>query len=126
MVFEHFLSNVRPIFFLFHFYLNLFRKGINPHPTNVQQVLSTTLAFVLAEASGTTNTSQIIDGNNDLTPAYTIYEQGALSRVATIDFMHDNQTGTNDLQSDRTSVKWSTVERASQVCCFFSVGSFVD
>ena len=63
---------------------------------------------------------------NDLTPAYAIYEQGALSKVAMIDFMHDNQTGTNDLQSDRTSVKWSTVERASQVSCFFSVGSFVD
>ena len=39
------------------------------------------LAFVLAEAFGTTNTSQIIDRNNDLTPAYAIYEQGALPKL---------------------------------------------
>ena len=37
--------------------------------------------------NGTTNTSQIIDGNNDLTSAYAILEQGALSEVATIDFI---------------------------------------
>ena len=59
-------------------------------------------AIVLAEAFGKTNTSQIIDlqanGNNGLTPAYAIYEQGALSKVALINFMDDNQTGTNDLQ----------------------------
>jgi hypothetical protein len=59
-------------------------------------------AIVLAEAFGTTNTSQIIDlkanGNNNLTPAYAIYEQGALSKVALINYMDDNQTGTNDLQ----------------------------
>ena len=56
----------------------------------------------MAEAFGTTNTSQIIDlqanGNNELTPAYAIYEQGALSKVALINFMDDNQTGTSDLQ----------------------------
>ena len=45
----------------------------------------TTLAFVLAKAFGTTNASQIIDGNNDLTPAYAILEQGALSKVAMTD-----------------------------------------
>ena len=50
-----------------------------------------------------TNTSQILDlganGANDLiTPAYAIYEQGILSKVAMINFMDDNQTGTNDLQ----------------------------
>ena len=33
-----------------------------------------------------------------LTPAYAIYEQGALSKVAIINYMDDNQTGTNDLQ----------------------------
>ena len=88
-------------------------------------MLSTTLAFVLAEASGTTNTSQIIDGNNDLTPAYTIYEQGALSRVATIDFMHDNQTGTNDLQVTVQVSSGIPAERASQVCCVVFFGWFV-
>jgi hypothetical protein len=38
------------------------------------------------------------NGNNDLTPAYAIYEQGLLSKVALINFMDDNQTGTNNLQ----------------------------
>jgi Glycosyl hydrolase family 79 C-terminal beta domain len=59
-------------------------------------------AIVLAEAFGKTNTSQTIDlfanGNNPLTPAYAIYEQGQLSKVALINYMDDNQTGTNDLQ----------------------------
>ena len=59
-------------------------------------------AIVLAEAFGTTNTSQIVDlqanENNDLTPAYAIYEQGSLSKVALINFMDDNQTGVNELQ----------------------------
>jgi hypothetical protein len=58
-------------------------------------------AIVLGEAFGTTNTSQIVDlgtnGKNDLTPAYGIYERGVLSKVALINFMDDNQTGTNDL-----------------------------
>jgi hypothetical protein len=56
----------------------------------------------LAEAFGKTNTSQIIDlganENNPLTPAYAIYEQGGLSKVALINYMDDNRTGTNDLQ----------------------------
>jgi hypothetical protein len=51
---------------------------------------------------GTTNTSQIIDlganAGNVLTPAYAIYEQGILSKVALINFMDDNQTGKNTLQ----------------------------
>ena len=38
------------------------------------------------------------NGNNELTPAYAIYEQGGLSKVALINFMDDNQTGVNDLQ----------------------------
>jgi hypothetical protein len=75
----------------------------------------------LAEAFGTTNTSQIIDlqanGNNDLTPAYAIYEQGALSKVALINFMDDNQTGTNDLQ---VTIQVSSGEPQSvQVKCVF-------
>ena len=59
-------------------------------------------AIVLAEAFGTTNTSQIIDlganAGNDLTPAYAIYEQSTLAKLALINFMDDNQTGTNNLQ----------------------------
>ena len=56
----------------------------------------------MAEAFGKTNTSQIIDlfanGNNQLTPAYAIYEKGVLSKVALINFMDDNGTGANFLQ----------------------------
>ena len=56
---------------------------------------------MLAEAFGKTNTSQIVDlganGGNALTPAYAIYEQNTLSKVALINFMDDGQTGTNDL-----------------------------
>ena len=59
-------------------------------------------AIVLAEAFGTTNTSQIIDlganAENVLTPAYAIYEQGSLSKVALINFMDDNQTATHGLE----------------------------
>ena len=59
-------------------------------------------SIVLGETHGSTNTSQILDlganGANDLTPAYAIYEQGILSKVAMINFMDDNQTFTNDLQ----------------------------
>jgi hypothetical protein len=59
-------------------------------------------AIVMAEAFGTSNTSQIVDlganAESDLTPAYAIYEKGSLSKVALINFMDDNQTGTHDLQ----------------------------
>ena len=47
----------------------------------------------LSRRFGTTITSQFIDANNDLTPAYAIYERGILSKVAMIDFMDNNQTG---------------------------------
>ena len=57
---------------------------------------------MLAETFGKSNTSQIIDlganGNNQLTPAYAIYEQGVLSKVALINYMDDNRTGVNELQ----------------------------
>ena len=56
----------------------------------------------MAEAFGTTNTSQIIDlganAENVLTPAYAIYEQGSLSKVALINFMDDNQTAAHGLE----------------------------
>ena len=59
-------------------------------------------AIVLAEAFGTTNTSQVIDlkanGKNPLTPAYAIYERNTLSKVVLINFMDDKQKGTNELQ----------------------------
>lgn len=35
---------------------------------------------------------------DDLTPAYAIYEQGALSKLALINYMDYNQKGSNDLK----------------------------
>ncbi|TFK94473.1 glycoside hydrolase family 79 protein [Polyporus arcularius HHB13444] len=55
-------------------------------------------ALVVAEALGTTNTSQVKDllpDGNDLTPAYAIYENGNLARMALINFMTD-PSGAND------------------------------
>ena len=58
-------------------------------------------AIVLAEAFGKTKTSRIIDleanGGNVLTPAYAIYEENTLSKIALINYMDDGQTGKNDL-----------------------------
>ena len=57
--------------------------------------------IVLAETFGKTNTSQIIDlganGGAELTPAYAIYEQNKLTKIALINYMDDGQTGTNNL-----------------------------
>jgi hypothetical protein len=36
--------------------------------------------------------------SNNFTPAYAIYEQDTLSKVALINFMDDNQKGANDLE----------------------------
>ena len=47
-------------------------------------------ALVVAEALGTSNTSQVKDlFQGDLTPAYSIYENGALARMVLINFMTD-------------------------------------
>ncbi len=47
--------------------------------------------LVLAEALGTTNTSQVMDlfanNNADQTPAYAIYENGALARMVLVNYM---------------------------------------
>ena len=55
--------------------------------------------LVLAEALGTTNTSQVMDlfANNDAneTPAYAIYENGALARMVLMNYMTD-PSGAND------------------------------
>lgn len=49
--------------------------------------------LIMAEALGSSNTAQIIDLNaNDgsiVTPAYAIYEQGNVARVALFNFMTD-------------------------------------
>ena len=86
----------------------------------------------MAEAFGKTNTSQIIDleanGNSDLTPCYAIYELGKLSKVAIVNYMDDNQTGTNDLQVTlqvSTGVP-QTVQVKYVICLFFLVGWIVN
>jgi len=57
-------------------------------------------AIILAEALGTSNTSQVMDlnpnGGNEYTPAYAIYEYGALSKVAVFNYL-DDPSGANDL-----------------------------
>ena len=73
-------------------------------PTNESAVHEWTVgpiyysALLVAEALGTTNTSQVKDllpDGNDLTPAYAIYENGNLARMALINFMTD-PSGAND------------------------------
>ena len=50
-------------------------------------------ALIMAEAFGSSNTSQIIDlqanGNNIFTPAYGIYENDNLARVALFNYVTD-------------------------------------
>ena len=45
----------------------------------------------MAEALGTTNTSRVVDlganGGNEFTPAYAIYEDNALARIAIVNYM---------------------------------------
>jgi len=57
--------------------------------------------IIIAEALGTTNTSQVVDlfgnNNNDFTPSYAIYENGQLSKVAIFNYV-DDQTGASDSQ----------------------------
>lgn len=74
-------------------------------PTNESAVHEWTVgpiyysALLVAEALGTTNTSQVKDllpDGNDLTPAYAIYENGNLARMALINFMTD-PSGANDV-----------------------------
>ena len=54
-------------------------------------------AVIVAEAFGSSNASQIVDlfanDNNIFTPAYGIYENGALARVALINYMDANNGG---------------------------------
>ena len=49
--------------------------------------------MVVAEALGTSNTSRVKDlfpnDGNELTPAYSIYENGNLARMVLINFMTD-------------------------------------
>ncbi|KAI0073210.1 hypothetical protein K474DRAFT_1666888 [Panus rudis PR-1116 ss-1] len=76
-----------------------------PPPTNMSAFNKWTLGPVfysvlaVAETLGTSNTSQVLDlqanGNNIFTPAYAIYENGNLARVALFNYVSDN-TGASD------------------------------
>jgi hypothetical protein len=54
-------------------------------------------ALVTAEAIGLTNQSQIVDlllnGNNQYSPGYAIYENGNPTKVILINYLSDNGTG---------------------------------
>ena len=75
-------------------------------PTNQSTILSWTIgpiyysALVVAEALGPTNTSQVMDlganNGNQFTPAYGIWENGALARVVLINFASDS-SGQSDV-----------------------------
>lgn len=81
---------------------NVFYNPFTSPPTNQSSFNQWTVGavyysiIILAEALGTTNTSQIVDlnpnGGNEFTPAYAIYEHGALSKVAVFNYV-DDQTG---------------------------------
>ncbi|KDR78253.1 hypothetical protein GALMADRAFT_119254 [Galerina marginata CBS 339.88] len=70
-----------------------------PPPTNQSTFHQWTVgpiyysALVMAEALGPTNTSQVMDlqanNNNNFSPAYGIWENGALARVVLINFVSD-------------------------------------
>ncbi|KAF8883604.1 hypothetical protein CPB84DRAFT_1686265 [Gymnopilus junonius] len=81
-------------------------NAFTPPPTNQSTVLQWTVgpiyyaALVVAEALGATNTSQVMDlganGANQFTPAYGIWENGALARVVLINLASDN-SGQSDI-----------------------------
>ncbi|PPQ73631.1 hypothetical protein CVT26_010622 [Gymnopilus dilepis] len=81
-------------------------NAFTPPPTNQSTILSWTIgpiyysALVVAEALGPTNTSQVMDlganNGNQFTPAYGIWENGALARVVLINFASDS-SGQSDV-----------------------------
>jgi len=78
---------------------NVYYNPFIPPPTNQSTFHQWTVgpvyyaSLIIAEAFGSTNTSQIIDlfanGNNMYTPAYAIYESGTLAKVALFNFITD-------------------------------------
>lgn len=59
--------------------------------------------LIVAEAFGTSNTSQIVDTSNNgiFTPSYAIYEKGALARVALFNY-NDDPSGASDITATIT------------------------
>ncbi|OSD00696.1 hypothetical protein PYCCODRAFT_1437022 [Trametes coccinea BRFM310] len=84
---------------------NVSYNPFTPPPTNLSLFDQWTVGPVfystlfMAEALGTTNTSRVVDlaanGGNEFTPAYAIYEDNALARIALINYMSaQNGVGT--------------------------------
>ncbi|KAF8900473.1 hypothetical protein CPB84DRAFT_1847260 [Gymnopilus junonius] len=84
---------------------NVFYNPFTSPPTNETSYNQWTVGgiyyavLIIAEALGTTNTSQIIDlfgnNNNIYTPSYAIYENGQLNKIAIFNYI-DDQTGASD------------------------------
>ncbi|TBU39715.1 hypothetical protein BD309DRAFT_1021947 [Dichomitus squalens] len=78
---------------------NVSYNPFTPPPTNLSLFEKWTVGPVMystlfvAEAIGTSNTSRVVDlranGGNDFTPAYAIYENDALARIALVNFMNE-------------------------------------
>lgn len=84
---------------------DVYYNPFTPPPTNQSSYHQWTIGpifysvLAVSETLGSTNTSRVIDlyanGNNDYTPGYAIYENGALARLALLNFMTD-PSGAND------------------------------
>ncbi|KAF7344500.1 hypothetical protein MSAN_01931900 [Mycena sanguinolenta] len=97
-------------------------------PTNQSRYYEWTIgavyysALISAEVFGKTNTSQIMDlhgnGNNEFTPQYAIYENGAIARVALFNYVTD-PTGASTYTAT-ISLAGGTVPSSVQVKYFLS------
>ncbi|KAF9051566.1 glycoside hydrolase family 79 protein [Panaeolus papilionaceus] len=87
---------------------NAFYNPFTAPPTNQSQFNQWTVGsvyystIVLAEALGKTNTARVTDlranADSPYTPAYAIYENDILSKVALFNYIDDRQTGTNTIR----------------------------
>jgi len=85
---------------------NVFYNPFTPPPTNQSSFHQWTIgpifysALVMAEAIGPSNTTQVLDlqvnGNNEFTPGYAIYENGDPARVALFNYVTD-PSGASDV-----------------------------
>jgi hypothetical protein len=59
--------------------------------------------LIVAEALGNSNASQLVDVSNNgiFNPAYSIYEQGTLARVALFNY-NDDPSGNSDIRATIT------------------------
>ncbi|KAF9484215.1 glycoside hydrolase family 79 protein [Pholiota conissans] len=103
---------------------NVYYNPFTPPPTNQSTFREWTVgpiyysALVMAEAIGPSNTTQVLDlmanGNNIFSPAYAIYESGALARVMLFNYVTD-PSGASDLNVDLTLPNGGTLPSSVQV-----------